>query len=639
MSSGHKCKSCGCTEIEVDSARGDAVCTNCGAVLEDNIIVAEVQFEEGNHGTSSAIGQFVSADSKGGATKFGASFHVGLGVESREITLKKARRGIQHLCNQLMLNQHSVDTACSFFKMALSRNLTKGRKNTHVHAACVYLVCRTEGTAHLLIDISDILQICCYELGRTYLKLSQALCINIPAMDPCLYILRFAAKLEFGAKTQQVANTALRLVQRMKRDSMHSGRRPSGLCGAALLMAARLHEFGRSANDIVKIVKVHESTLRKRLIEFGDTPSSALTLEEFMTVDLEEDQDPPSFKAARKKDKERLQRLMEEEAENLTDLQKQIELQLKKDRSKRPKRPSKGKVSEAQETELFIQESTLGTIQEIISQSSSDVEKSSPQILELGPNIESMGLANSLQDTSNSPASVEPLNVDMNFDDIDDAEIDMYIMTENEYQHKNGLWHKRNAAYLEEQKIREERLRKEKEEGKPEKKKRKATRRKNIPAANSAGEAIEKIIQEKKISAKINYDVLKCLNAKPKTEPKTKVEIPEASTSQSIPKRRRLSSVSSNCSEKSTASQKWKPSVAQAVNKRNKDRGLGLPVVTSEIKEKEESNITSEEELDDDYYENPPTEQNEMGVLQMLRQHRDDNDESEYAYFDFEEYD
>lgn len=34
----------------------------------------------------------------------------------------------------------------------------------------------------LLIDISDVLQICCYELGRTYLKLSQALCINLPSI-------------------------------------------------------------------------------------------------------------------------------------------------------------------------------------------------------------------------------------------------------------------------------------------------------------------------------------------------------------------------------------------------------------------------------------------------------------------------
>lgn len=49
--------------------------------------------------------------------------------------------------------------------------------------------------------------------------------------------------------------------------------------------------------------------LMYRLMEFGDTPSSALTLDEFMTVDLEEEQDPPAFKAARKKDRERLQRV------------------------------------------------------------------------------------------------------------------------------------------------------------------------------------------------------------------------------------------------------------------------------------------------------------------------------------------
>lgn len=59
--------------------------------------------------------------------------------------------------------------------------------------------------------------------------------------------------------------------------------------------------------DIVRIVKIHESTLRKRLIEFGETPSSALTLDEFMTVDLEAEQDPPAFKVARKRDKERIQ--------------------------------------------------------------------------------------------------------------------------------------------------------------------------------------------------------------------------------------------------------------------------------------------------------------------------------------------
>lgn len=59
---GRVCRGCGGTDIELDAARGDAVCTGCGSVLEDNIIVSEVQFVENSGGGSSAVGQFVSLD-------------------------------------------------------------------------------------------------------------------------------------------------------------------------------------------------------------------------------------------------------------------------------------------------------------------------------------------------------------------------------------------------------------------------------------------------------------------------------------------------------------------------------------------------------------------------------------------------
>ena len=39
----------------------------------------------------------------------------------------------------------------------------------------------------------------------------------------------------------QVANTALRLVASMKRDWIQTGRRPSGICGAAIYIAAHIH--------------------------------------------------------------------------------------------------------------------------------------------------------------------------------------------------------------------------------------------------------------------------------------------------------------------------------------------------------------------------------------------------------------
>jgi transcription factor IIIB subunit 2 len=43
MSSNMKCDACGSTDIDVDAARADAVCTNCGNVLESSIIVSDIQ--------------------------------------------------------------------------------------------------------------------------------------------------------------------------------------------------------------------------------------------------------------------------------------------------------------------------------------------------------------------------------------------------------------------------------------------------------------------------------------------------------------------------------------------------------------------------------------------------------------------
>ncbi|XP_035795516.1 transcription factor IIIB 90 kDa subunit-like [Anopheles albimanus] len=524
--SGRKCNNCGSTDIEVDNARGDAVCTNCGSVLEDNIIVSEVQFEENAHGASSAVGQFVASDSRGGATSYG-KFPVSIGTESREVTLRKARQGIAMLCSQLRLNNHCIETACNFFKMALIRNLTRGRRNTHIYAACVYITCRTEGTSHLLIDISDVLQICCYELGRTYLKLSQSLCINIPSIDPCIYIMRYANKLDFREKTHEVSMTAQRLVQRMKKDSIHSGRRPSGLCGAALLLAARMHDFGRTPNDIVRIVKIHESTLRKRLFEFGETPSSALTVDEFMAVDLEAEQDPPAFKAARKKDKERLQKL-EEQTTEFNQLQAEIDAALDREMNGRggKRRRSKYDFIELQDSDQFIEESNMSVIRECVSDAGVVDGTADPDQRGSGePKVEHKacipeGLKPDLKAMCKVEVTVpekasEQDDGELITDDLNDDEMDAYIMTEEEANTKNQLWMQLNEEYLKELQVKEERAAKQREEGKPEKKKRRTTKRKAIGPSSTAREAIEKILQEKKISNKINYDILKTLTDGP----------------------------------------------------------------------------------------------------------------------------
>ena len=53
-----------------------------------------------------------------------------------------------------------AEQALRLYKLARDRaNFVKGRPTTHVIAACLYIVCRMKKTPHLLIDISDAVQV------------------------------------------------------------------------------------------------------------------------------------------------------------------------------------------------------------------------------------------------------------------------------------------------------------------------------------------------------------------------------------------------------------------------------------------------------------------------------------------------
>ncbi|XP_078132895.1 BRF1 general transcription factor IIIB subunit a [Sander vitreus] len=568
------CRNCGSSDIDVDHARGDAVCMTCGSVLEDNIIVSEVEFVETGGGSSSAVGQFVSAEGGNFNPSFGDAHYTGMGRESRAKTLQRARHNINTLGHQLQMNQHCLDTALNFYKMALMKHLTTGRKSAHVVAACLYLVCRTEGTPHMLLDLSDLLQVNVYVLGKTFLVLSRELCINAPAIDPCLYIPRFAQLLEFGEKNHDVAMTAMRLVQRMKRDWMHTGRRPSGLCGAALLVAARMHDFRRTIKEIVSVVKVCETTLRKRLIEFEDTPTSHLTIEEFLKTDLDQECDPPCFTAGLRKKKVHqleieLKKKMDDVEDEIQGFQDEIDSELQNNRPKLrgvyaaytkeggdkdngDTLSTSSKTEEPEEEDVLqavakhfgkdLGELTLEALlkleqnrpeEEEENQEEDVPKRKAPSLVSiLGPmpTAATLGLPESIDhcigDGKENDGAADSGELDLS--GIDDSEIELYLLSDTEIKVKTALWMAENSDYLKEQREKEAKIAKEKELGIYKEKKPRGPIKRHPPIrANTADEAIEKMLEQKKISNKINYDVLKDLNIKPGASPARQAETPK----------------------------------------------------------------------------------------------------------------
>lgn len=163
----------------------------------------------------------------------------------------------------------------------------------------------------MLVDFAEAIHGNVYTLGGIFIKLYRYTQIyqnvKIPFVDPSLYTLRFASQLGFGDRetTRKVAATANKIIQQMGRDWIHIGRRPSGICGAGLLIAARLHGYKVTPSEIVQVVRVGDATLKKRLNEFADTKVAAsLSFDEF-DLDKEkswEEANPPAFTRARVKE-------------------------------------------------------------------------------------------------------------------------------------------------------------------------------------------------------------------------------------------------------------------------------------------------------------------------------------------------
>ena len=174
------------------------------------------------------------------------------------------------------------------------------------------------------------LQLNVFRLGQIYKDLIEEIRINgnslqIKPINPENLLYRFSERLEFGRDRDAVAIDGVRILQRMNRDWMTPGRRPAGVCGAALIIAARMHNYRRSVREMVYVAKVGEATLMKRLEEFTKTESSGLTVEEFRKIDLERFCDPPAFyeQNSGKPQRKRRRKLVEIDDDGDTDIESQ----------------------------------------------------------------------------------------------------------------------------------------------------------------------------------------------------------------------------------------------------------------------------------------------------------------------------
>ena len=233
----------------------------------------------------------------------------------------------------------------------------------------------------------------------------------------------------------------------MKRDWIQTGRRPAGVCGASLFIAAKLHGFRRTPKEIIQVVRVCDVTLRKRLYEFEETASSMLTAEEFDTIDLDQEQDPPAYTSSKLKEdlknkkKRKFSANEDSNSSSIDDIEKQFGEELEVDEDLLEK--------EIQET---LQSKEFRQIEEEEAQEQSQISQipigSMPTPISI-PLSNSLPLPLAVDSTVEKPPKTQGEEVaEDTLSDIEDAEIDSYIMTSKEVEWKTELWTEMNKDFL-----------------------------------------------------------------------------------------------------------------------------------------------------------------------------------------------
>ncbi|GER32636.1 transcription initiation factor brf1 [Striga asiatica] len=530
------CSNCAKDIIRPDRAEGKICCSLCGRVLDEDNFSQEPTFVKGAGGQSQLSGNYVRTIQN--------EYSV-----SRERTLNEAYDGIDGMMYALGIDggDSIARPALAFYTIALERNFTRGRRKEQVQASCLYIACRENKKPYLLIDFSEHLRINVYVLGAVFLQLCKLLSLEEhpiiqKPVDPSLFIHRFTDRL-FGGRKPNVSKTALQIVASMKRDWMQTGRKPSGLCGAALYISALSHGLKCTKTEIIEEfnMKADELDKEERLSNTLKTGSKASVInellcehkgsgkspfahglcekcyEEFIKLSggLNGGSEPPAFQRAE------MERLMAKEAAI-----------------------QKTKTSESSAFPGLAENRSKNVILITKGESMIRVRMEYKQTQQARPFLMFPGA--SKQDETVDDSSKERIQeTDATFEeseslsDTDDIEVASYLLNEEEKEYKKTIWEEMNKEYLEEQAAKEaaalaakkafeanlsncsgdveaaQRLAAAAAEAvaksKKEKRQKRAAELKNAGPPQTALEATSRVLDRKRLSSKVKYDVLEKL--------------------------------------------------------------------------------------------------------------------------------
>lgn len=286
-----KCTDCGSHAMLYDEPRGEIICEDCGLVANSVIFSREPEWRAYNSEEEKSkvrVGLPTSVLNNremrtviGGKTKdsYGKTLDTATQAKFARLSqmderiqdrttrnLKSALMELKRIKSHLNLSDDVSETAVLLYRLALNKDLIKGRSVIGMISAATYLACRKKNAAITLKDTAEIANISTKELGRCIRIFLQNINISNTCPDPVTLINRLGENLGLTMYTRKIAIDIL-VEAREKRLTM--GKIPMSLAAAAIYIASIQTGERRTQQQIATPARTTPVTIRNRFKELA----------------------------------------------------------------------------------------------------------------------------------------------------------------------------------------------------------------------------------------------------------------------------------------------------------------------------------------------------------------------------------
>ena len=285
------CNECNSPAMVYDDQRGEIICAECGLVANSAIFSHEPEWRAYNAQEEKSrvrVGLPTTLMNNnelrtviGGKSKdsYGKSLNTETQAKFARLTvmderiqdrttrnLKNALMELKRIKSHLNLSDDTCETAVHIYKLALKKDLIKGRSVIGMMSAAIYLACRKKGTAITLKDTSEVANITSKELGRCIRIFLQNINMNKTATDPVTLVNRLGENLGLTMYTRKIA---IDILVEAREKKLTIGKIPMSLAAAAIYIASIQTGERRTQQQIAVPARTTPVTIRNRFKELA----------------------------------------------------------------------------------------------------------------------------------------------------------------------------------------------------------------------------------------------------------------------------------------------------------------------------------------------------------------------------------